>query len=84
MSGARRPSTTGRNLILFLAVVMAVLHQDLWFWDSRQMVFGFLPVGLAYHALYSIVVACLWALAIRVAWPGHLEAFADADDTQDS
>lgn len=84
MSGARRSLTTGRNLILFLAVVMAVLHQDFWFWDSRQMVFGFLPVGLAYHAFYSIVVACLWALAIRVAWPGHLEAFADADDTQDS
>lgn len=74
----RQPtSTAGRNLIILLAVAMAVLHQDFWWWDSDRLVFGFLPIGLAYHAMFSIVAACLWALAIKIAWPHHLEAFAD-------
>jgi hypothetical protein len=50
------------------------LHQDIWFWrQARPLVFGFLPVGLAYHAVYCVAVAGLmWALA-RYAWPAHLE-----------
>ena len=70
-------STAGRNLIIVLALAMAVLHQDFWLWNSDRLVFGFLPIGLAYHAMFSIVAACLWALAIKIAWPHHLEAFAD-------
>ena len=35
--------------------------------------FGFLPIGLFYHAVYSLAVAGLmWAL-VRYAWPAHLE-----------
>ena len=44
------------------------------------LVLGFLPVGLAYHAVYSIAAAGFWALAIKYAWPSALEAFADEDD----
>jgi hypothetical protein len=49
-------------------------HQDVWFWDrARPLVFGFLPVGLAYHGGYCLAVAVLmWALT-RAAWPSHLE-----------
>lgn len=61
----------------FFIVVLAILHQDLWFWSDRRLVFDFLPVGLAYHALYSIVAACLWAAAVRFAWPHGIEAWAD-------
>ena len=55
------------------------LHQDIWFWDrARPLVFGFLPIGFFYHAVYSVAVAALmWAL-IRFAWPGHLEVEAEA------
>ena len=39
--------------------------------------FGFLPVGLAYHAAYCVAVALLmWALT-RFAWPAHLERDAE-------
>ena len=62
------------------ATVLFVLHQDFWWWDSRALVFGFLPVGLAYHAVYSIAAACLWAMAVRFAWPAHIEQWADHDD----
>lgn len=61
--------------VLILAVYL--LHQDLWFWrEARPLVFGFLPVGLAYHGAYCLAVAVLmWGLT-RFAWPAHLEASA--------
>jgi len=67
-----------RSWLLGAAVAaLYVLHQDVWFWNAaRPLVFGFLPVGLFYHAAYSVVVAGLmWAL-VRFAWPAHLEADA--------
>ena len=62
----------GSLLIALIAVYL--LHQDIWFWrTARPLVFGFLPVGLAYHAAYCLAVALLmWALT-RFAWPAHLE-----------
>jgi uncharacterized protein DUF3311 len=51
------------------------LHHDVWFWrTARPLVFGFLPIGLAYHAAYCVAAAALmWALT-RIAWPSHLES----------
>jgi hypothetical protein len=64
-----------------LVVVLGLLHQDFWFWSDSTLVFGFLPVGLFYHALYSIAAGCLWAAAVKWAWPSEVEAFAEeADD----
>ena len=60
-----------------LAVAVAalyLLHQDIWFWDVAQpLVFGFLPVGLFYHAVYSVAIALFMILLVRVAWPAELE-----------
>ena len=44
-----------------------------------NLVFGFIPMGLAYHGLFSIACAVLGWLAVRYAWPVHLEKFADED-----
>ena len=62
------------------AFALLLLHQDIWFWHDATLVFGFIPIGLAYHALYSILAACLWAVAIGIAWPVHLEAFAESEE----
>ena len=66
---------------LLLAVVVAalyVLHQDIWFWrEARPLVFGFLPIGLAYHAAYCVAIALLMWTLTRVAWPEHLESAAE-------
>jgi hypothetical protein len=70
-----------KNLVWILAVVLLLLHQDFWWWDDSSLVFGFLPTGLAYHALYSMLSASLWAMAIKFAWPSHLEAMA-ADEPE--
>ena len=64
-----------RSVLLTLAVaVLYALHQDVWFWQAaRPLVFGFLPVGLAYHAAYCLAAAALmWALT-TYAWPSHLD-----------
>ena len=76
-------SNTAKNsgIALLVAIfVMAVLHQDFWFWDDDSLVFGFMPVGLFYHAMYSIVAACLWVAAIKFAWPHHLEKMAEGEE----
>lgn len=65
--------------LVLATVVLYALHQDFWFWgQARPLVFGFLPVGLAYHAAYCVVSTLLmWRLVLR-AWPQHLEDEAEA------
>jgi hypothetical protein len=64
-------------MLLRFGVVAAiyVLHQDFWWWGgARPLVFGFLPIGLFYHAAYTLAVsAMLWWL-VRGYWPSHLDA----------
>ena len=60
-------------ILLFLILAMVVLHQDFWLWSNAYLVFGILPIGLAYHAAYSVLAACLMWLLIRFAWPAELE-----------
>ncbi|HJM58735.1 MAG TPA: hypothetical protein QF446_15575 [Planctomycetota bacterium] len=65
------------RLIWLMVVVLAVLHQDVWNWNSKALVLGFIPVGLAYHALYSVAAALMWMAALRWAWPSGVEAWAN-------
>ena len=61
-------------LALLIVAAMYVLHQDIWFWrTARPLVFGFLPIGLAYHALYCLAAALLMWVLTTIAWPDHLE-----------
>jgi hypothetical protein len=63
--------------IYVVVAVLFLLHQDFWLWDSRTIVLGFLPVGLAYHLVFSLLSAAVWAVAVKVAWPTQWEAWAD-------
>lgn len=58
-------------------VILFALHHDFWNWANTSLVFGFIPVGLAYHAGYSIAAATLWFLVCRFAWPHSIETWAD-------
>jgi hypothetical protein len=41
--------------VALLVAAIYALHQDVWFWRvARPLVFGFLPIGLAYHAAYTL------------------------------
>ncbi|MEQ8790943.1 MAG: DUF3311 domain-containing protein [Pirellulaceae bacterium] len=58
-----------KYVVWILIALLVVLHQDVWFWDDPQLLFGFLPVGLAYHMVLSLAAAAVWLLATIVAWP---------------
>jgi len=62
-----------RALVWVLVAALIVLHQDCWNWDNGTLLAGFLPVGLAYHAVISIAATVVWLLAVQFAWPTKLE-----------
>ena len=63
-----------RRVVVALVVLLAILHQDFWFWDRIEpLVFGFIPIGLAYHIGVSLAAGVLWALAVRFCWPADVD-----------
>lgn len=63
-----------RALLVLAVAVLYVLHQDIWFWrTARPLVFGFMPIGLAYHAAFSVAASIVLWLLVTYAWPSHLE-----------
>ncbi|MFK7737990.1 MAG: DUF3311 domain-containing protein [Pirellulaceae bacterium] len=65
-----------------LVALLILAHQDNWLWNNDWLVFGFLPIGLFYHACLSIVASVFWLVAIRVAWPGGVDEASDAAPTE--
>lgn len=56
-----------------LVLALILLHQDVWYWNDKTLVFGFIPIGLFYHACISIAAGLTWFLATIFAWPAELE-----------
>ena len=61
--------SSGLYIIVGLVLLLLILHQDNWFWDDGRLVFGFMPIGLFYHACISLGASATWFLATRIAWP---------------
>ena len=69
-----------RALLVLAVAVLYVLHQDVWFWrTARPLVFGFVPIGLAYHAAFSVAAALVLWLLVTYAWPSHLDDEPDRE-----
>ena len=62
-----------KKFVYGLIILLVILHQDFWFWDSDDLIFGIVPIGLAYHIGVSIAAAALWALAIKYCWPDDVD-----------
>ncbi len=63
-----------KTLLVLAVAALYVLHQDYWNWrQARPLVFGFVPVGLFYHACFSVAASLLMWLLVRHAWPHHIE-----------
>lgn len=58
--------------LVLLVLAVYVVHQDFWNWKETTLV-GFLPIGLAYHAGYSVLCAIMMFVLVKFAWPEHLE-----------
>ena len=65
-----------RRVVPIVLVVLAFfLHQDVWYWNaSAPLLFGVLPPGLWYHALYALACSALMWYLTRVIWPAHLDS----------
>ena len=69
-----------KYLIWGLVVLLLIVHQDNWFWDDDTLVFGFMPIGLLYHAGISVAAGATWFLATKFAWPEDLEEDPEPGD----
>jgi len=67
------------RIVTVIVLILGVLHHDFWWWNDHTLVLGFLPVGLAYHAFYSLGCGLVWWLVVTYAWPKDIEAFARSD-----
>lgn len=72
-----------RILLVVAVATLYVLHQDIWFWRSSYLVFGFIPIGLFYHACFSVAAALLMWLLVTFAWPSHLEREVEHADREE-
>ena len=73
---------TKKRIIFIVFVLLLLLHQDSWNWDNANLVLGFMPVGLFYHACYYLVAALFWGIVMKVAWPTELEEWAEGGADQ--
>ena len=71
-----------KKVVYGLVDLLAIIHQDFWWWNNKTLVFGFMPLGLFYHALFSCMAAGVWAMAIKWAWPSEIEEWAESVDEQ--
>lgn len=63
-------------------IALFILHQDVWFWrTARPLALGFLPIGLFYHACFTVAVSLVLAMLVKYAWPAHLEEEIDQNSS---
>ena len=61
--------STGKWIIVGLVILLIILHHDVWNWDNKKPVFGFMPMALLWQAGISIGAGATWFLATKIAWP---------------
>jgi hypothetical protein len=63
-----------RIVLILVVSTVYLVHQDFWNWTGVEpLLLGFLPVGLWYHAAYSLLASALMWLLVKFAWPKSLE-----------
>ena len=67
----------------FIAV-LAILHYDFWYWADSTLVFGFMPIGLVYQAMISVLAALGWFMVVKFSWPTAMEEWADETTEPDA
>ena len=78
------PLKQGRLIIAVLVLLLIILHQDVWNWDSRALVFGFIPLTLFYQVCISIGASATWYLATIIAWPEELEELSHSSKSDET
>jgi len=69
-----RPRPAIAALLTFIFLLVLFLRHDYWNWDTPgYLLLGFLPVGLWWQALVTILASIMMWLMVTLAWPSHLE-----------
>lgn len=69
-------------VVVVLILALAALHHDTWWWgDAEPLVFGFIPIGLAWHAGISIAAGVVWWIAVTFCWPKHLTELDESEES---
>jgi hypothetical protein len=71
-----------QKIVFLLVLVVIILHQDFWFWTNKTLVFDFLPIGLVYHGLYTVLAAVTMWILVKVAWPKEFDDVEGQDGEQ--
>src|ERR1043165_8195196 len=83
-SQPRRSSKLSGAVVFGLSlvfIVVLILRNDLWNWNTPDpLLFGFLPVGLWWQGMVSILATLMMWLMVRVAWPHELERLAETHE----
>ena len=68
-----------KKLVVLLLVVLCVAHHDFWWWHTAEpLVFGFMPISLAWHAAITVAAGLVWWLSATYCWPRELEEFEES------
>ena len=51
-------------LLYSLLVLLFLLHNDFWFWETPEIVLG-LPIGLLYHIGFCLAATLLMAAFVK-------------------
>lgn len=70
-----------KTVVWGLVVLLVILHHDVWLWDNKTLVAGFMPITLLYHACISVGAGFTWFLATRFAWPTDLDSEATGQES---
>jgi hypothetical protein len=74
-----------RWAMVLAVVILYVLHQDIWNWTRmRPLVFGVIPIGLFYHACFSLAASLLMWMLVKFAWPSELEREIEQLESEES
>ncbi len=76
-----------RAALILAVIALYVLHQDIWFWRTAHIFghipFGVIPIGLFYHACFSVAASLLMWMLVKFAWPSQLEREVEGSEAEE-
>ena len=82
MNRRRRPTPLVILLLTLAVVALLVMRHDYWNWHEVRAI-GFLPIGLWWQILVTVLSSVVMWMMVTFAWPAHLEEEAyDAEQKQ--
>lgn len=62
-----------QKILIVIGFLLLILHYDFWNWSNGNLIFDFLPTGLAYHICYSVASGFYWLIVSFYFWPKEFD-----------